>query len=770
MSEKKRYTIGMFVSGITDYFTANLCRGVKRAAEELDLNVVVLPGKYLYRDFSDCPEYRYEYQYSTVFSHIDKENIDGLIIAAGCIGCMTTEEKLMRFLDRYKEIPSVLVASSFEGHTCISYDNKNAVTEGVEHMITKEGCKCICILDGPDGNTDVQERKAAYLEVLRKHNLPFRSTMSAQGDLGDSIASRMAAKALILDNPRMDGLFCINDAMAFAAYEVMKEMGIRPGTDVKIMGYDNEPRSLTMDPPLATVAADAVLLGSRAAEAIKKQIEGGEGGSIIIPSRFIQRESLGEPATVAVHNTVGDLASLWTDFEHIFYRYVNINGIAKSQEAYHKFEELMESVLESIEGHLLLSLSKKKILHCLDEFFKTDATIHMDLEELMYYIDQQSKRALEKRSHDPEDELQLRELLTEIYKRLVLAVDKRYSLMEHEQDLKKYEMRDFVRATMNFRCASESSYLAILNCVEWMGVKNGCLYLYEKTIIHKDGEEFPKQEVYAVKAYCENGTAHLVPEEYQKLPRKLLFKNAAFGDDRWFSVLLPLYFGEENYGFVFCDLSEGMYEDGEFAAGQLGAAAHMLHILNENETIRKQLESHLEVTKMENTQLDHLSKSDALTGLLNRRGFMEEAGMLLKECRKDRRGCLIAYVDMDNLKIVNDRFGHDDGDYALQAIAGLLQDTMPEGTVIGRIGGDEFACAAVADSNLNSGLSVMLKEAFDLFNQKSEKPYLITASVGVYPVDPQEMTPLEAALNSADEKLYAAKQHKENRILKEDVK
>ncbi len=767
MAEKKRYTIGVFVSGITDYFTANLCRGVMRSAEELDMNVVVFPGKYLYRDFSDIPECRYEYQYSTVFSHVDKENIDGLIIAAGSIGCMTTEDKLMQFLEQYREIPSVLVASNYDGYACISYDNKNAVTEGMEYMITKAGCKCVCILDGPEGNTDVQERRAAYLEVLRKHNIPYRSTMSAQGDLGDSLTSRQAAKALILDNPRMDGLFCINDAMAFAAYDVMNEMGIKPGIDIKIMGYDNEPRSLTTDPPLATVAADAVLLGSRAAGALVKRIEGGALGNLILPSRFILRESLGEPERITVHNTVGDRASLWSDFEHIFYRYVNINGIAKSQDAYHKFEELMDAVLSSIEGHLLLSLSKQKILKCLDELFRTDAMIHMDLEELMYYIDQQSKRALELRSHDPEDEAQLRELLTEIYKRLVLAVDKRYSLMEHEQDLKKYKMRDFVRATLNFRCASESSYLAILNCMEWMGVQNACLYLYENTIIHRDGEEFPKQEYYAVKAYCEKGTAHLVPQEYQKLPKKLLFKNAAFGDTRWFSVLLPLYFGEENYGFVFCDLSEGMFEEGEFAAGQLGAAAHMLHILNINETIRKQLESHLEVTKKENSELDQLSKSDELTGLLNRRGFMESAGELVSRCRKEKSNCLIAYIDMDNLKSVNDRFGHDDGDFALQAIANLLQEVMPEGAVIGRIGGDEFACAAVMDQIRNERFPGMLQEAFDRFNQSSDKPYLVSASVGVYPMEPQETTPLEEALNSADEKLYIAKQHKETRILKE---
>ena len=66
----------------------------------------------------------------------------------------------------------------------------------------------------------------------------------------------------------------------------------------------------------------------------------------------------------------------------------------------------------------------------------------------------------------------------------------------------------------------------------------------------------------------------------------------------------------------------------------------------------------LEVTQKENTQLDQLSKSDELTGLLNRRGFTDQAEELLKKCKSERSSCMIAFIDMDNLKIVNDRFGH----------------------------------------------------------------------------------------------------------------
>ncbi len=588
MAEKKRYTIGMFVSGITDYFTANLCRGVMRGAEELDMNVVVLPGKYLFRDFSKCPEKRFEYQYTTIFSHVQKNNIDGLIIAAGSIGSMTTEQKLMEFLAQYKDIPSVLVASSYEGYSCISYDNKNAVAEGIEYMIEKAGCRNICILDGPDGNTDEQERKAQYLEVLRKHNHTFRSAMRAEGDLMDSATTRRAAKSLILDNPRMDGLFCVNDAMAFAAYDVMNELGMRPGVDIKIMGYDNEQRSVTMDPPLATVSADAVNMGIRSAEVILQKIEGEDPGNIILPSRFILRESLGEPEKEPEYEFTGDRQNRWADFERIFTGYVKTNGREKAKEGFGRFEEFMEELLAAIEGDLLLSLSKQKILDRLEAFFETDATIHMEPEELLFYIEEQTQAALEARRHDTEDEVQLQTLLMEIYKQLILEADKRYTQLENLQDRQKSEMRDFVRESLNIQNTSDSSYLSMLKCLDWMDVKNACLYLYEKTILHKDGDTFPKQPFYYVKAYCENGVAKLAPDAYRKIPQEELFTNAALGNGRWSSVLLPLYYGEENYGVLFCDLTERMFEEGEFAAAQLGTAARMLHLLKRNEEIGRQ--------------------------------------------------------------------------------------------------------------------------------------------------------------------------------------
>lgn len=110
-SGKKRFTIGLLVSGITEYFIISICKGVMLAAKEADVNLVVLPGKYIDRDLSANKEIQYEYQYNTLFDYAGADTLDAVIVAADVIGCFTSREKIGQFLDKYKGIPCVLIAS-----------------------------------------------------------------------------------------------------------------------------------------------------------------------------------------------------------------------------------------------------------------------------------------------------------------------------------------------------------------------------------------------------------------------------------------------------------------------------------------------------------------------------------------------------------------------------------------------------------------------------------------------------------------------------------
>lgn len=140
---EKKKTIGVLVGGITDDFTRCLCDGLKKAAEDSDVNVVVFPGKFLDRDYAENLDIRYEYQYETVFSYATKYSLDGLIVAANCIGCCTTRERLVEFMQQYKEVPCVLVASDIDGFVSVNFDNYQGIKEGLEYLIEVLHCKKI---------------------------------------------------------------------------------------------------------------------------------------------------------------------------------------------------------------------------------------------------------------------------------------------------------------------------------------------------------------------------------------------------------------------------------------------------------------------------------------------------------------------------------------------------------------------------------------------------------------------------------------------------
>jgi len=102
--------------------------------------------------------------------------------------------------------------------------------------------------------------------------------------------------------------------------------------------------------------------------------------------------------------------------------------------------------------------------------------------------------------------------------------------------------------------------------------------------------------------------------------------------------------------------------------------------------------------------LEREAKTDPLTGLLNRRGFLEK--LELEKSRSDRYGhqFLVAYLDLDDLKEINDLRGHDEGDRALVALATAIKKSCRQSDFVGRLGGDEFAVVFVEVKGPGDGI------------------------------------------------------------------
>jgi diguanylate cyclase (GGDEF)-like protein len=155
--------------------------------------------------------------------------------------------------------------------------------------------------------------------------------------------------------------------------------------------------------------------------------------------------------------------------------------------------------------------------------------------------------------------------------------------------------------------------------------------------------------------------------------------------------------------------------------------------------------------------LHSMALTDELTGLQNRRGFLRNGARLLELAARKLHGALLIYVDVDNLKNVNDSSGHEVGDDLLRRAAQVLRDVSGNHAVIGRLGGDEFA---VLDESANSGRSHhmlrRIQNAVEACNASAAVP-LLSLSIGCVEFYPRKPVSIMTLLAQADRAMYRKK-------------
>jgi len=165
--------------------------------------------------------------------------------------------------------------------------------------------------------------------------------------------------------------------------------------------------------------------------------------------------------------------------------------------------------------------------------------------------------------------------------------------------------------------------------------------------------------------------------------------------------------------------------------------------------------------------LRSLSLIDDLTGLYNRRGFSELGEQQLRVARRTGRAVLLVFLDVDDLKTINDTQGHRVGDQALVRVADILRETFRQSDIIARIGGDEFAVMALEASEDNEGqLLKRLDQRVAEVNESMAMPYHLSVSVGAARFSGATTTRLDDLLAEVDEAMYMEKWSKKGKKTK----
>lgn len=211
----------------------------------------------------------------------------------------------------------------------------------------------------------------------------------------------------------------------------------------------------------------------------------------------------------------------------------------------------------------------------------------------------------------------------------------------------------------------------------------------------------------------------------------------------------PLHFQDRNFGYL------ALSCDGYIGSNTLFNTWKM-NVCTALENVRIKTEQSIYANMLERMYI-----RDPLTNLLNRRGLFNKANELFEISKKRRKPVFVFTADLDNLKIINDRFGHHEGDNAIIQVGNILNRISRHRELCSRFGGDEFEVMAFSyTKSLAQEFVDELKRSFDEYNKTSGKPYIVAVSVGMYVAVPDSDSSLEDFIRQADSAMYSDKQNR----------
>lgn len=240
-----------------------------------------------------------------------------------------------------------------------------------------------------------------------------------------------------------------------------------------------------------------------------------------------------------------------------------------------------------------------------------------------------------------------------------------------------------------------------------------------------------------------NPNDFMIPKEYFDLSRGKIY-------------VIALSFCEVQYGYMLVkpgSLDEVMY----------GFACQIISRWFADTFVHSNITAHTEKLNESNKLLKKISRTDDLTNLLNRRGFLELGQQSIDIAVKRKQTGVVIFGDMDGLKSINDTYGHDAGDRAIKSQADILLSVFRQSDIIGRIGGDEFAAVVVGmDHAKFCALKERLEKACDDWNQKSVERFNISISLGYAPFSADSCA-ISVLMQYADGYLYKEKRARKSK-------
>lgn len=729
----KKITLGLILGNLNPNFEYDIAQGVNKCAKEMDINVITLvaASSNVKDKLTDC-----------IFDSYKFMGIDGLIIMYGSVMTNQTNIEVKNFLDKFNDIPYVIVQDNFsvEGKSNIIVDNQKGMKKCVEHLIVDHGYKNIVYLSGPKNNYDSQQRLVAYKETMNKYGLKVTNSMIEYGDFSENI--EVPLKNLLKKNKHAEAIQFANDTMALASYQILDQMGYKIGKDIAVTGFDDVYRASIVHPALTTVSQEPLKVGYEATKEVCKMITTKKSDFITLDTNFVARKSCGCRREIV---SAVDLKSL--DEDEIIDYFIKESALtSRANINLKELKRVSSNVLKRIKGNYTVD---EIVYYIKNAILNDENPISISYDDVFTYFTGAMKKYI-----DSVSDLNLKEKTTSILFNMEtwyfnFVTNEIISANQSRLD-KITNISLISRKMLNDQLTKTEMFEQVFYELKQMGVKSSYIYLFDNST---------NKKAYLKAFFNENETKIFKGSEKKEKKLTNNFNNNQSGT---FSYSFSLSSNEKYYGFMVCETNLSLIDLIELLCAQIGTLLYINEIRKSELKSQLELKKSLKLIQEKNEILNNLSVYDELTHIYNRRGFIEKFAELIKDY--EGKEIELIFCDVDHLKEINDNFGHKEGDYAISTSAKLLEKALPKNAILSRLGGDEFV--AIYPIEYKYDVVTKTKEVFEKFNIKSKKQYYIETSVGYYDFIANDEIKITNLLNEADKYLYKAKQKRRTTVQK----
>ncbi|MBR3646458.1 MAG: GGDEF domain-containing protein [Lachnospiraceae bacterium] len=772
---KKRLNIALCIGMLESEFSHAICEGALMAAKDMDANLFILPGGIL--DLGDNRpnderNLRYHYQYNTLYSYVDNPSFDAVIVEYGVITSLLEENKKKDFLKNFGDSPVILLAGTEEGYQSITIDNKPGIHDAVKHLVQEHGCHKIGFVSGPKTNQDAIERLEAFREAVQMYGSDDSEELIAYGDFTEYYPE--VTEQLIKNNPDIEAIVYANDQMAVSGYQAARKLGLEPGKNIRITGFDDSPFAMMMEPYMTSVRVDIKEIGYRAVKSCPDLIQG-KDITTRVPSKLVIRESCGCNNANIVKNMSDKMIKMEREEAVLFF----VNDIMeKYVSSIYDIEEKKRvwGIMERY-FNFCFGMIQDNVIKCDDEAFKKEYKLFEEVYikgyinlEVLFLINQIMYGYMSSLASDDKSCRWLLEQISFSSNSAANTDDKKK--LESNERSKVFEsfLTNITGDILQQENFSDEAHRfeSLVNKLQRMSYKSSYIYVYVEKYGYNGDRRWKMPEKCYIRA-GHDGDDIFVYDEYEKyLDCVDIFSRENLPTSHRFDFLvLPLFSNNLQFGITLMEVEIESFRFAQQIACQISVTLEVLDIMREQNQIKRELEINLAKSVETNKLLDEMSRMDPMTGVTNRRGFFHIVNEMLRNKANIGKKAVAVYADMDCLKVINDEFGHDDGDFSLKTIATTLNESFRKNDVVGRMGGDEFAAfAMINQDNYGEVLKRRIQDSLREFNEHCDKPYYINMSVGYYEFIISEETDIEEILRLADENLYEEKKNKVKHVYK----